>query len=604
MSQTSRVWQLRLLAVSVVIVPVAALCFVVIPQVRDATARQTTKNHMRQLSIALHSYHDTYNTFPPAFVQGPDGRMWHSWRTLLLPHLGESDLAAQYRLDEPWDGPHNRELAAKCPEVFQSPHWGTEPGRTNFYGVIGRRTAWPAHHSVSISQTVDGTSNTIHLVEGPPVATWTEPRDLRISDWDNAFRAPGRTGSHASLMDGSVRYLAANIDRRTQMTLLTPSFGKQTYSGPDWPDEWNESGETGESVAALDIRDVGGMAGTDLFAAAVTPLDPTKNQIWCATSQIAWNDLRSQIGGIVVTTPQSATVTQLNRETFDRKALSPETYVAAITGGSPSQTQALQARLQKLFPTVAVPLRPQSEDGLPRLRLLAGLAKSMPFVEKMERITTPLAFKHSGKTTNTVSFGRVPISSSVLGSPVLSGQLEVGDYISDADFIMILHTNSRQFDQVILAHTTSGKTLRDTWNEVNARLKVPHPNRVLSSVHSGERLEIPILEFGLFKSFDELVGLSVSGFSVNTSLESATESIQLRLDERGAEILAVAEYQVIGEFGDEGPVSEVVYDPKKLRNFVFDQPFFLALREKSATEPYFLAWIANPELMVPAESKP
>lgn len=602
MTQSAKRW--RLLTYAIIGMFVGGVLAQAIPSYLEAQARQTTKTRMRQLSIALHSYHDTYKSFPPAFVQGPDGRMWHSWRTLLLPHLGENDLAAQYRLDEPWDGPHNREMVAKCPEVFQSPHWGTEPGRTNFYGVISRRTAWPAQHSVTIPQTLDGTSNTIHVVEGPPVATWTEPRDLRISDWDNALRAPGRTGSHASLMDGSVRYLAANIDRSMQMTLLTPSFGKQTYSGPDWPDEWSESEESGESVVTLKIRDVRGMAGTDLFAAAMTRLDLTKNQIWCATSQIAWDDLRSQVGGNVVTMPQSNSVDQLNRETFDRKALSPETYVAAITGGSPAEAQALQARLQKLAPTANVPLQTMPEDELPRLRLLACLAKTMPFVEKMERIPTPLAFKHSGKTTKIVSFGRVPVSSADLGTPVLIGQLEVGDYISDADFIMILHTNSRQYDQVILAHTVAGKTLREMWDVVHGRLKAPRRNLVYSSVHSGERLEIPILEFGLSKSFDELVGLSVSGFSVKTLLESATESIQLRLDERGAEILAVAEYQVVGEFGDEGPVSEVVYDPTKPRSFVFDQPFFLALREKDASEPYFLAWIADPELMVPEESKP
>jgi hypothetical protein len=599
MIQSAKRW--RLFAYTIIGLIVGFILAQSIASYGEAQARRTTKDRMKQLSIALHSYHDTYNSFPPAFVQGPDGRMWHSWRTLLLPHLGENDLAVQYRLDEPWDGPHNRELAAKCPEVFQSPHWGTEPGRTNFYGVIGRRTAWPAHHSVSVMQATDGTSNTIHLVEGPPVATWTEPRDLRISDWDNAFRAPGRTGSHASLMDGSVRYLAANIDRSTQMSLLTPSFGKQTYSGPDWPDEWNESAEPGESVAAIEIRDVRAMTGTDVLAAASAPFDPAKNQIWCATSQIAWDEMRRHVGGDVVTSPKLAMVDQLNRETFDRQALSPETYVAVITGGSFAETQDLRARLQELFPGVNVPLQPMPVDGLPRLRFLACLFKSMPFEEKLERIKTPLGFKHGGKTTNSVSFGRVPIDSKVLGEPVLTGQLEVGDYISDDDFIMILHTNTRQYDQVILAHTVPGKTLRETWNDVNARLKTPHSHRVLSSVHSGERLQIPILEFGLSKSFDELVRLSVSGFPVESFIESATETIQFRLDERGAEILAVAEYSVVGEFGDE-PAPR--FDPTKPRSFVFDQPFFIALREKDASEPYFLAWIANPELMVPAESTP
>jgi hypothetical protein len=37
---------------------------------------------------------------------------------------------------------------------------------------------------------------------------------------------------------------------------------------------------------------------------------------------------------------------------------------------------------------------------------------------------------------------------------------------------------------------------------------------------------------------------------------------------------------------------------------VFDQPFFIALREKDASEPYFLGWIAHPEVMVQSASSP
>ncbi len=54
--------------------------------------RNATRGDLRRIMQAMHQYHDTYESFPPAFVVGPDGRRWHSWRALILPWL-EPELA-------------------------------------------------------------------------------------------------------------------------------------------------------------------------------------------------------------------------------------------------------------------------------------------------------------------------------------------------------------------------------------------------------------------------------------------------------------------------------------------------------------------------------
>ena len=46
------------------------------------------------------------------------GRELLSWRVFLLPYLGEEALYKQFRLNEPWDSPHNRTLVDKMPAVF------------------------------------------------------------------------------------------------------------------------------------------------------------------------------------------------------------------------------------------------------------------------------------------------------------------------------------------------------------------------------------------------------------------------------------------------------------------------------------------------------
>jgi Protein of unknown function (DUF1559) len=590
MTRSQKLW--RCLLIAVIALPLGAALIQGVRSHRQSVAKRTTADRLKRIELALHKYHEQHRTFPPAFVKGPDGRMWHSWRTLLLPYLGETELAAQYRFDEPWDGPHNRELAARCPEVFQSPHWGTEPGKTNFYGVIGPGTAWPADHPITFRDATDGTTNTIHLVEGPPVATWLQPRDLSFRVWIDAFRSPERVGLYVALMDGSVRCLRRTIEQQTLLSLLTPSPGKPIYASSDWPEEQQEPAVP---PAPWKTQDVGELASTDVLAAASIPLDPAKNQIWCATSQIAWDELRNKVGGAVQTTPTKPIVDQLNAEPFDRSALSPETYQAGTTDGTPSETQALRSQLKQKFPQTDVPLLDPVADGIPRLRLFASLIKTMPFEDELERFTTPLKFKQNDQTIDVVSYGCLPTGQGAPGDAVLPRQLFVGDYISDEDFILILLTNSKQKDHVILAHSPAGHSLRATWKDVAARLKSPHSHRVHTSVRSGERLEIPILEFGLKKSFQELIGLKVTGLPFDGDFDVATESIMFRLDEKGGELISVTEYGIVGDFGDEEPPP---FDPTKPRRFVFDQPFFIALREQDATEPYFLGWIAHPEVMV------
>src|ERR1700690_1532678 len=94
-----------------------------LPPVTDGRpARRTEcKNHLKQLALAMHNYHDTYGSFPPAYIPDKNGRPMHSWRVLLLPFLEFGPLYDQYRFDEPWNGPHNRELAKLPIALFHCP---------------------------------------------------------------------------------------------------------------------------------------------------------------------------------------------------------------------------------------------------------------------------------------------------------------------------------------------------------------------------------------------------------------------------------------------------------------------------------------------------
>ena len=101
-------------------------------------------NNLRQIVVALHSFHDVHGFFPPAVVLGPDGKPWHSWRVLVLPYLEMNHVYEQYRFDEPWDGPHNKQLLAEAPPVYWDPiHGESNDGLTHYALATGDGTAFP-----------------------------------------------------------------------------------------------------------------------------------------------------------------------------------------------------------------------------------------------------------------------------------------------------------------------------------------------------------------------------------------------------------------------------------------------------------------------------
>ena len=123
----------------------------------SVTRRFDCMNRMREIAIALDNYQLDHGHFPPAFVLGPDGKPWHSWRTLLLPYLGHKPLHSRYHFDEPWNGPNNRQLAAVDVPCYTCPADEKHTaGHTSYVAVVGSETAWPGEKGLRRRQMRDG----------------------------------------------------------------------------------------------------------------------------------------------------------------------------------------------------------------------------------------------------------------------------------------------------------------------------------------------------------------------------------------------------------------------------------------------------------------
>jgi Protein of unknown function (DUF1559) len=141
--------------------------------------RAECRNHLKQLALAMQNYHEVYGCFPPAYIPDKNGRPMHSWRVLLLPFMEFRPLYEQYRFDEPWNGPHNRELAALPIQLFHCPAEASTRPDTNYFVVVGPKTVFPGADPVAIKDITDGAANTILLVEAADSGiNWLEPRDL------------------------------------------------------------------------------------------------------------------------------------------------------------------------------------------------------------------------------------------------------------------------------------------------------------------------------------------------------------------------------------------------------------------------------------------
>src|SRR5206468_5253686 len=76
-------------------------------------SRQEHVNNLKQIGLAMHSYHDVYKRLPSGAVQDKDGKALLSWRVHLLPFLEQEALFKEFKLDEPWDSDNNKKLLAK-----------------------------------------------------------------------------------------------------------------------------------------------------------------------------------------------------------------------------------------------------------------------------------------------------------------------------------------------------------------------------------------------------------------------------------------------------------------------------------------------------------
>ena len=112
---------IELLVVIAIIAILVSLLLPAVQQAREAARRTECKNHLKQIGLALHNYHDAHGAFPLGLTAHGAG-----WSAMLLPYLDQSNIYNTLVFAENgagnWDvaGPNQSALQTLIP-VFRCP---------------------------------------------------------------------------------------------------------------------------------------------------------------------------------------------------------------------------------------------------------------------------------------------------------------------------------------------------------------------------------------------------------------------------------------------------------------------------------------------------
>ncbi len=220
---------------------------------RNLTPEEAVTKTLANLQLigeALERYAHERTVYPAAAITWNQQPML-SWRVELLPYLGYGELYDQFRRDEPWDGPHNKQLLSQIPDVYRLPN--RPDFETNYLAVFGSVCAFNNPHGRTASEFEDGLYNTVQIVEADQAVPWTKPSEYELDGRDPKRGLGGLREGHFFVIwgGGTVGRVPQSVPTPQAVAMFTIAAGER-FSASDVHQDPAAKLPSSAAVAAAD----------------------------------------------------------------------------------------------------------------------------------------------------------------------------------------------------------------------------------------------------------------------------------------------------------------------------------------------------------------